>query len=218
MMCSAGAECDVWLRQVMCTSCMMCASRMCGTHRIIATEGSYITFAARQIPHLRPKAQPSLSSPFFFSMMCSARAERDVWLRQVMCTSCMMCASRVSGTHHITATEGSYITFAARQIPHLRPKAQPSLSSPFFFSMMCSARAERDVWLRQVMCTSCMMCASRVSGTHHITATEGRNIFFAARQNHHLRRMAQTSLSPPPLAFLSYQWYNFFRRHGHLTI
>ena len=43
--------------------------------------------------------------PLTRNMMCAAA--RDVWLHQVMC------ASRVSGTHHITVTAGSIITFAA---------------------------------------------------------------------------------------------------------
>ena len=37
---------------------------------------------------------------------------RDVWLRQVMC------AAAREGTHHITASCASNITFAARQIHH----------------------------------------------------------------------------------------------------
>ena len=151
-------------------------------------------------------------------MMCSAGAERDVWLRQVMCTSCVMCASRMCGTHHITATEGSYITFAARQIPHLRPKAQPSPSSPFLFSMMCSAGAERDVWLRQVMCTSCVMCASRMCGTNRFIDRAAIYIIFGVSRIHHQARSADITIVPSPLAFPSLQWYNFDIEPDHIYL
>ena len=52
---------------------------------------------------------------FYWRTMCSAAAERDVWLCQVMFASQVMCANarERGGTHLITATAGSNITFAA---------------------------------------------------------------------------------------------------------
>ena len=56
MMCSAAAEHDVPYGYDARLRLMMCASRMCGTHRIIATKGSGIIFAERQKHHLPDRA------------------------------------------------------------------------------------------------------------------------------------------------------------------
>ena len=56
MMCSAAAEHDVPYGYDARLRLMMCASRMSGTHRIIATKGSGIIFAERQKHHLPVRA------------------------------------------------------------------------------------------------------------------------------------------------------------------
>ena len=56
MMCSAAAEHDVPFGYDARLRLMMCASRMSGTHRIIATKGSSIIFAKRQKHHLPDRA------------------------------------------------------------------------------------------------------------------------------------------------------------------
>ena len=60
---------------------------------------------------------------------------------------------------------------------------------------MCSAFAERDVWLRQVMRPPGVMCAcGYVSGTHHITLRQSRKPSLFAKQTASLAPAAQTSL------------------------
>ena len=56
MMCSAATEHDVPFGYDARLRLMMCASRMSGTHRIIATKGSSIIFAQRQKHHLPDRA------------------------------------------------------------------------------------------------------------------------------------------------------------------
>jgi hypothetical protein len=80
------------------------------------------------------------------------------------------------------------------------------------FSTMCSAVAERDasfgrdVWLRQVV------CASRVSGTHHIIATAGSGITYADGANISLHAIMNIVLLKPQRSHLRH------RRKHHFTI